>query len=127
MKLLITCLSVFFAFHVHAQSDAFDSTEYVFGLPVTNDDTVYRRPADHAPKDILVRIPNSDLPKQLRATLNEDEIFKGWEQRGVFRDKNTDLFIVYIKKNDGTRMYGLNRKGKVVTFNEYSPPRDTID
>jgi hypothetical protein len=109
-----------------AQSDASDSTENIFGLPVTNDDTVRQVFPDRPPRDVLVRVPENEIPKRLRKALDKD-VYKGWERRGVFRDRNTGLYIISIREKTSTRTYGFNENGSPVTFDEHSASGDSIE
>jgi hypothetical protein len=97
-----------------------DSTEYIYGLPVTGDDTVSPPSGDALPKDILIRISHDKLPRQLIKMLDNEELYQGWREAPVFKARNTGLFILYLKKGNATRRYGFNERGKPVTFSETS-------
>ena len=126
-EILITAILFVASLPLKAQSDASDSTEYIFGLPVTNDDTIRQPFPDRPPKDVLVRIPENEIPKRLRKSLEIDDLYKGWERRGIFRDRNTGLYIISIRDKTSTRTYGFNENGKPITFDEHSAPADSIE
>jgi hypothetical protein len=126
-RILVIVVLCTAAIPLKAQRNAFDSTEYIFGLPVTYDDTVRQVFPDHPPKDVLVKVPENEIPKRLRKSLDKDGIYSGWEKRGVFRDKNTGLYIISIREKTSTRTYGLNGNGKPVTYDEHSAPADSIE
>lgn len=125
--ILVSIIFLSVAFSSHAQSDAFDSTEYIFGLPVTNDDTVRQPFPDRAPKDVLIAVSEKEIPNRLKRSLEKNDLYKGWDRRGVFRDRNTGLYIISIREGSSTRTYGLNENGKPVTFDEHSDPADSIE
>jgi hypothetical protein len=126
MRAVFVAFILFVFNYANAQSDAFDSTEYVFGLPVTNDDTTSRRFPDQPPKDVLEKVWDVDIPKRLHKALDQENLFKGWRKYGVYRDKNTGLYIIYIRDRNSTQVYGLNDKGKPVTYNEVTLAKDSI-
>src|SRR5688500_14868638 len=88
-----------------------DSTVYRFGLPITEDDTTTQfPPADMEPANKLVVVPMNDLPKKLLRTLNREEQYAGWRDTSVYFEKNTGLYHVPVKHEDGVRVFGLNEE-----------------
>jgi hypothetical protein len=119
-KAIIIALLLFTApaIAVVAQSD---STQYVYGIPVTDEDSVENIPfPDLEPIDNYRKLDRSDLPSGLVKALETNDQFKGWEKRAVYLDKNTDLYIVTIPFGDAFRVFGLDKNGKGVTYKEIS-------
>jgi hypothetical protein len=56
-------------------------------------------------------IRNKDVPASLRTTLNDDSQYKGWENTGVYRNKNGDRFRVQIG-NMNPETYYFDKDGK---------------
>lgn len=102
-----------------------DSTRYINGLPVSEDDTVQNFPIqDLEPKDQLVALPPNALPADLVKSLEKDELYAGWRDSTVYYDANTNLYFVHVKREGSVKIFGLNENGKPVTFSEVSRPRD---
>ena len=96
-----------------------DTTEFVYGIPVTEEDSVENIPfPDLEPVDNYRKLSKSDLPSGLSNSLDRKEEFKGWEKRGVYLDRNTGLYIVTIPFGDAFRIFGLDKDGKGVTYKE---------
>lgn len=109
------------------QSDMFDSTEYIMGLPVTNDDTVSSAFPDNPPRDVLEKLSTQNIPRKLLKELDRNDLFQGWSKRGVYRDVNTGLYMIYIRERRSTRVYGLDANGNPVTFDEMKTRTDSIE
>lgn len=104
-----------------AQGSPSDSTQYIFGLPVTEEvDSV---PAgDHGPPDLIIKIPADKLPKKLLRTLTHDDLYRGWEKFPIYLQKNTKHYIVRVMEGNSMKVFGLNEDGNVVTFDEVAKP-----
>jgi hypothetical protein len=102
-----------------------DSTRYINGLPVTEDDTARQVvQSDIEPKDKLRAVAPEALPADLLKTLEDEEQYAGWRDSTVYFDANTNLYIVHIKSGDAVKIIGLNENGKPVTFSELSVRRE---
>jgi hypothetical protein len=98
-----------------------DSTIYVNGIPVSEDDTVANFPqTDFFPKENHRRVGTEKIPSKLRKALDTKPQFRKWEQTGVYFDTNTKLYIVKVPLENGYRIFGLDADGKPVTFDEVS-------
>ena len=96
-----------------------DSIRYINGLPVTSGDSVSATPpVDRPPYNQLIPVPVRSLPNQLRAALQNESQYEGWQDTTIYRDKNTGLYIVPMRRSDGIRIFGLNKMGDAVTFRE---------
>jgi hypothetical protein len=115
MKLVIVLgVSLLSLQYTFAQSD---STLYLNGLPVSQDDTVRNFPSsDYYPKNKPVVISHDKLPERLRAALNREPIYKGWNRLPVLYDKNTDRYTVRVINENDTVFYGLDKKGNPLTY-----------
>jgi hypothetical protein len=119
--------SVFLAAALLAGAASFaqnDSTRYINGLPVTEDDTARAFPQqDLEPKTHLRVVSPDKLPEKLLKTLQDEEQYLGWSDTTVYYDENIDLYLVHVKREDGVQIYGMTDKGKPVTFNQVSVSR----
>lgn len=107
------CLS---AFAVTAQGD---STRYIFGLPVTEDDTATEFPQrDLDPANRYTPVAADQLPSDLREALETGEQYAGWKDSTIYYQKNTGLYMVPIRYEGGVKLFGLTEKGHPVTYNE---------
>lgn len=98
-----------------------DSTVYINGIPVTESDTVTNFPdTDLFPKTNHERIHYDKIPSKLRKILERKSLYKGWNQTGVFLDKNTNLYLVRVSVKKGYKIFGLDKNGNPVTFDEVS-------
>lgn len=114
MRFLVTILLTCTALCSAAQDD---STVYRHGLPVSDDDTVQNFPErDYSPRENVVVVPHSKLPKDLKDELNENAEFKGWQDMPVLFDHNTGRYIVRIKNDTTVTTIGVNKNGKPVTY-----------
>jgi hypothetical protein len=106
----------------HAQDD---STRYINGLPVTRNDSIaVTPPEDRPPFNRLIPVAGSKLPKQLRAVLEKESQYEGWEDTTIYLDENTHLYIIALRRIDGIRIFGLNKRGDPVTFREVADAKD---
>ena len=61
----------------------------------------------------MVKIQSSDLPDNLRQTLQGTE-YKGWENGTVYRTKNSDGYLVEIKNGTDKKTYRFDASGKPI-------------
>ena len=67
-----------------------------------------------------IEVSTKEIPAKLQKTLNENELYKDWQDSPLYFDKNTNLYNLYIKKDSTIVVYGLNKQGKAVTYNSYT-------
>lgn len=102
-----------------AQSN--DSTQYIFGLPVTEDDTARAFPQrDIYPYDKKIRVQPGNLPEKLLKSLEENNIYRNWNREPVYHDRNADLFIITIRQDSVMKIFRMTREGKAVSYDERS-------
>lgn len=105
------------AFESFAQDD---SIRYINGMPVNADDTVRHFPQnDFSPENNLQPVPAVALPDEVRETLKQ-ELYEGWQDSIVYYQKNTELYLVPVKYENGVKIFGLNARGESVTYDEVS-------
>jgi hypothetical protein len=110
------------------QKDLTDSTEFRFGLPVSNDDTVSRVRTDEDPANQWVAVKGSEIPKKLRRTLERNEIYEGWERGELLYDKRIDRYLLRMREKNSVRTYGLAADGSPVSFAEENvAEEDSVD
>ena len=113
-KLLLIAAFTIFAADVPAQND---STKYRFGLPVGEDDTTRHFPVtDMEPETTMIAIPADELPEKVLKALTREDQYKGWRDTTIYLEKNTGLYHVPLKTEDGIHIFGLNKDGDPVTF-----------
>lgn len=96
-----------------------DSTRYIFGLPVSEDDTVRQVVTqDLEPKNRYTPVSVDKLPEKLRDALQKGEQYKGWQDSTIYFEENTGLYLVPIKYEEGVKLFGLSPNGQPVTYNE---------
>ena len=104
------------AVNVFAQDD---STRYIFGLPVNDDDSVGRFPdSDRAPVNVIIPVAAHELPGSLREVLEAEDQYEGWQDSTVYLQKNTGIYLVPIRNDKRVKIFGLNEKGDPVTYDE---------
>jgi hypothetical protein len=119
-RLLLIAAFTLFAVELVAQND---STEYRFGLPVGEDDTTSNfPPGDIAPENRMIAVPVNQLPEKVLKALTSEEQYDGWRDTTVYLEKNTGLYHVPVKTQDGIRIFGLNKDGHPVTFDVVTEP-----
>jgi hypothetical protein len=128
MKLLVAivllCPTICFA----QQKDLTDSTEFRFGLPVSNDDTVKEVRTDQDPSNQWIAIKGSAIPKKLRRVLDKRETYEGWEKGELYYDKSIDRYLLRMHEGNAVRTYGLAADGSPVSFAEEKiVSEDSID
>jgi hypothetical protein len=120
-----TFLIVVLLFCARAGRAQDDSTRYINGLPVTADDSIAATPPeDRPPFNRLIPVAGSKLPRQLLAVLEKESQYEGWRDTTIYLDQNTHLYIVPLRRSDGIRIFGLNKRGDPVTFREVADGRD---
>ena len=101
-----------------------DSTRYRFGLPVGESDTTRNSPLiDVEPENKLMAVPMSDLPKKVLRALKSEDQYQGWRDTTVYYERNTGIYHVPVKSEDGIRVFGLTKDGHPVTFDIVTEPR----
>lgn len=103
---------------VAQQKDLTDSTEFRFGLPVSNDDTVKQVRFDLDPANQWIVVTPSDVPNKLRNVLDRKEIYDGWEKGEIFYDKSIDRYLLRMKNGNAITTYGFATDGSSVSFTE---------
>lgn len=99
-----------------------DSTVYRFGLPVSEDDTTGQfLQSDRIPEDSWRALPLIEVPEDVLEAIRERKQYAGWEDSTVYYDKDTELYLIPVEREDGIRIYGLNKHGKPVTFDMVEP------
>jgi hypothetical protein len=119
MKRMVFTLA---AIMVLVYSSAFsqgDSTLYINGLPVSEDDTVQQFPAQEVPPtDKLKPVGVPQLPDEVREALEEQSQYSGWRDSTIYFEENTGLYLVPVKYEGGVRIFGLDENGEPVTYDE---------
>ena len=113
VKLILASALVIGAIAAHAQ----DSTNIVTPPAVPQQEQT--APQDQTQQDQsnfkkdMVVIPSAEVPASLRSTLQREQ-YKGWESGTIYRNQNSDMFIVEMRNGDNTRMYRFDQNGKAV-------------
>jgi len=68
------------------------------------------------PEDRVV-ILTDDIPSSLRVTL-EDEKYKGWENSTIYRNRQTDEYMIEIRDGSSSRIYYFDKDGKAIEVAE---------
>ena len=120
---ITAALLLFVAVETIAQED---STRYINGLPVSEDDTArqFLENRDLTPKDRLSPVPVSQLPEKLLNELDAEEQYNGWRDTIVYFDRNTEIYHVPIRYAEGVKIFGMRKNGDPVTFREVSNQRE---
>jgi Ni/Co efflux regulator RcnB len=112
-ELILASAMVIGAIGAHAQ----DSTNVTTPPEVPQQEqTVPQDQTQQEPSDFrkdMVVIPSSEVPASLRSTL-QGEQYKGWERGTIYRNQNSDMFIVEMRNGDNTRMYRFDQNGKPI-------------
>jgi hypothetical protein len=96
-----------------------DSTRYINGLPVSEDDTVEQFiNNDLGQKDQIKAVSPTELPRKVLKALKKGDQYDGWEDSTIYFDENTRLYLVPVKYKDGIKTFGINESGHPVTFDE---------
>jgi len=88
---------------------------------ITNPESVYNSelPHDLKPYKDSVRLAPNEIPKKLLHRLTHNKRYDGWEENGVYLDKNTGVYMLYIASDSLMIKYGLDEYGKVVTYTSF--------
>ena len=125
MKIILFSIAAFWCFSIIDVSAQDDSTKYINGLPVSDDDTARVEPADIEPKNRVVAIPSHKLPKALREVLDDQEIYKGWQDTTVYFEMNTGIYRIPVRSGPGSvKIFGLNKNGDPLTYDEVTTKAD---
>ena len=109
------------------QKDLTDTTEFRYGLPISNDDTTERVKTDEDQYNQWVPIDAQKIPDALKNTLNKKEIYNGWERGQLYYDKRIRQYVVRIREAKSIRTYSFSREGAVISFAEEDiVPKDTL-
>lgn len=100
------------------QKDLTDSTEFRFGLPISDDDTVKHVRSDQDPANQWIAVSGAAIPEKLRRTLDKNEIYRGWEKGKLFFDKSINQYLLRMREGNAVRTYGLAADGSPVSFTE---------
>jgi hypothetical protein len=73
MKCFLLVVFLFPILAIAQQKDLTDSTEFRYGLPVSNDDTVRQVRSDLDPANQWVEVAASQIPKKLKRALERNE------------------------------------------------------
>lgn len=114
---ILIVLSPIFAVAQH-QKDLTDSTQFRYGLPVSNDDTTKQVRSDQDPANHWVAVRSSEIPKKLRRTLDRKDIYEGWERGEIFYDKSINRYLLRMRNGNAITTYGLTADGSSVSFTE---------
>jgi hypothetical protein len=102
-----------------------DSTRYINGLPVSEDDTVEQFiDNDLGQKDQIKAVSATELPRKVLKALKKGDQYEGWEDSTIYFDQNTRLYLVPVKYKDGVKTFGINEGGHPVTFDEVAKDRN---
>lgn len=119
--LIIAALLLFGSGSLMGQAD---STKYINGMPVSQDDTAtHVKQMDVEPYNRHIAVAPGDLPKKLLRTLNEEK-YRGWQDTVIYYQKNTGIYIVPVKYSEGVKIFGLTERGEPVSFSEVDLPGD---
>lgn len=102
---------------VWAQQDTVRHDERNF----TNPESFYNSelPKDTEPFRDSVRLEENQVPRKLKRTLQRDDLYRGWQDAGIYLNTNTKLYMLYLSADTLTRKYGFDEYGKVVTFTQF--------
>ncbi len=103
---------------VAQQKDLTDSTEFRYGLPVSNDDTTKRVRSDQDPANQWVEVPGSGIPRKLKRALERNDVYEGWEKGKIFYDKSINQYLLRIRNGNAVTTYGFAADGSSVSFTE---------
>lgn len=114
MRISILVFAVVTGYNAWSQSD---STLYINGLPVSEDDTVRNFPStNYYPKNNEVIVGNRQLPEKLLDKLKKQSVYKGWERFPVLYNKSTDRYTVRVLSQNDTLYFGLDGNGNAVSY-----------
>ena len=65
-------------------------------------------------KEDRVEVSHDAIPATMKKELDENTAYEGWEAGNVFYERNTDQYIVHIKKDNTTHTYRFDSKGNAI-------------
>lgn len=106
---------------VRAQVDT-SRTKPVDTVAVTNQNFQYTQelPKDIGPPKDSVLVTEAAIPPRLRRRLEQGEQYRGWEGGEIYLNRNTGLYVLYLKDGVTTNVYGFDRRGKPVTVTSFT-------
>lgn len=117
IRLLLLVAVVLPGLSLRAQED--DTIQFRQGLPVTiEDSTEYDHVDTSYPPAGYETVAVDDVPKKLRKTLDNDELYKGWRNAKIFFDAAADLYWVDFRLDNKIRRFGFNSNGAPVSVKE---------
>jgi hypothetical protein len=118
MKCFLLVVFLFPILAIAQQKDLTDSTEFRYGLPVSNDDTVRQVRSDLDPANQWVEVAASQIPKKLKRALERNEALEGWEKGKIFFDKSIKQYLLRMRNGNAVSTYGFAADGSSVSFTE---------
>jgi hypothetical protein len=110
MKYLLILSIVFFGARVvNAQTDTLRDERYQIPKEVPA-----AAPADEKESSHMVPVPADRIPPSLREVLL-NELYAGWENGGVYQNKDTGEYTVKIKTAGDSIKYWFDEKGQPIT------------
>lgn len=106
IKLFLAGAMVIGAIAVQAQ----DSTNVATPPAPTQDQT--QQDQTNYKKD-MTAIQSSEVPSSLRTTLQGNQ-YKGWESGKVYRNANSDMYMLEMQDGDKTKTFRFDKNGKAV-------------
>lgn len=100
------------------QKDITDSTEFRYGLPISNDDTTKQVRSDQDPANQWIAVSASQIPKKLRRTLDRHDVYDGWEKGKIFFDRSINQYLLRMRNGNAITTYGFAADGSSVSFTE---------
>jgi hypothetical protein len=118
-KFLMACSAfVLLCQGLNAQTDSMKSEE-----AVGQDQHYWKElPQDLPPIRNLAEVSKDTIPTRLIKTLRNSELYAGWETLPMYIDKNTGLYMLYLKKDSTITIYGFNEHGKPITYDSFIKP-----
>lgn len=62
-------------------------------------------------------VTTDDMPTSLRMTLEDDQ-YEGWENSTVYRNRNTNEYMVEIRDGSSSKTYYFDKDGKAKSNSE---------
>lgn len=118
MKTIRYSIAALFCVCVLSAYSQADSTRYINGLPVPENDTVANFTPDRPPANRMVPVDTDQLPEGVLDALRKEDQYRGWQDTTIYHDANAGLYFVPLRYEGGVRIFGLNDEGNAVTYNE---------
>lgn len=71
-------------------------------------------PGEAEKKEDRISIRVSDIPEKMRASLDGNEKYKGWEDGQIYFDRSADQYLVHVVEKNTTRTYRFDKKGNEI-------------